>query len=235
MPAGCVLSFAAGASCKTVTNADGSLKMLQSGTTHMDTGWDITGKASIIVQDFDPDPNGRHQNDPCYNHGGISIKNVNTLALNCLLSTDFRSGHVSYFGGPDQPWVAIDVEEDRNPGPEWYDTNSENYAEPTRPCLQLQGVTIASHCWTLYENEILLVRVDNMGNLTGLGGTKGKTFRLAHSRSRHEEHYYAQPRASLSRDGKYIVFDSNMAHPDGKCVGRSANGCVDVYLLGPLF
>lgn len=234
MPTGCVAAFAAGASCKTITNADGSLKMLQSGTTHMDAGWDITGKESIIIQDFDPDPNGTHQNDPCYNQGGISVKNVNTLVLTCLLSMNFRAGHVSYFGGPNQPWVAVDVEDGRNPGPEWYNTHSESYTAPTQPCLQ-QGATIAPHCWTLYQSEILLVRVDNVGNPSGLGGAKGKTFRLAHTRSRHEESYYAQPRASLSRDGRFIVFDSNMAHPDGKCGGRSTNGCADVYLLGPLF
>lgn len=234
MPAGCARAFEVGASCKTVTNADGSLKMLQSGTSHMDTGWDITGKESIIIQDFDPDPNGTHLHDPCYNRGGVSVKNVNTLALNCLLSMNFRAGHVSYFGGPDQPWVAVDVEDGRNPGPEWYNTHPENYAAPTQSCLQRESA-IDPHCWTLYENEVLLVRIDSVGNATGLGGARGKTFRLAHTRSRHEEHYYAQPRSSLSRDGRFIVFDSNMAHPDGKCAGRSTNGCADVYLLGPLF
>jgi len=235
MPAGCLSAFSAGASCKTMTNADGTLRMLQSGTTHMDTGWDITGTRSIVIETFDPDPNGTHQNDPCYNHGGISIKDVNTLALSCLLSTDFRAGHVSFLGGPNQPWVAVDMEDDRNPGPEWYRSNSGKYAAPTQRCLQLEGKTIAPHCWTLYEGEIVLIRIDSVGNQNQLGGTSHKTYRLAHSRSRQAEQYYAQPRASLSRDGKYIVFDSNMARPDGNCPKAKATGCTDVYVLGPLF
>lgn len=235
MPPGCVAAFAAGAGCKSVTEKDGTLRLLQSGTTHMDTGFDLTGTKSIIVENFDPDPNGTHQHDPCYNHGGISIKEVDSLALRCLVSTDFRSGHVSFFGGPKQPWVAIDVEDDRVPGPEWYNTHSGNYVAPLRPCLQLEGVRIEPSCWTLYEDEIMLVRVDGDGNINHLGGTNGKTYRLAHSRSRQAEEYYAEPRASLSRDGRYVVFDSNMAHADGNCAGRASNGCVDVYLLGPVF
>ena len=235
MPAGCVSAFAVGAGCKTITNADGTLRILQSGTTHMDTGWDNTGTKSIIVENFDPDPNATHRYDPCYNHGGIAIKDVNTFALSCLLSTDFRSGHVSYLGGPHQPWVGIDVEDDRDPGPERYNTHPGHYAAPTQPCLQLEDAKIDARCWTVYENEIMIIRIDGAGNFHGLGGTAGKTYRLAHSRSRQAEHYYAQPRASISRDGKYIVFDSNMAHPDGNCTGKEANGCADVYVVGPLF
>ena len=55
---------------------------------------------------------------------------------------------------------------------------------------------------------------------------------MAQARSRSAEGYWATPRAAISRDGKYIVFDSNMAYPNG-CSGKVhvKNECMDVYLI----
>ncbi|MBI1765640.1 MAG: hypothetical protein HYR56_29915 [Acidobacteria bacterium] len=52
--------------------------------------------------------------------------------------------------------------------------------------------------WKARYNEVLLVKLD---------GSERR--RLAHHRSRDREDYYWTPRASLSRDGRYALFDSN--------------------------
>jgi len=52
---------------------------------------------------------------------------------------------------------------------------------------------------------------------------------LAHHRSRSDETYWAQTRAAISRDGRYIAFDSNF--------NQSSKGAnyTDVYVIGPLY
>jgi hypothetical protein len=73
----------------------------------------------------------------------------------------------------------------------------------------------------LYEDEIVLTRVD---------GTA--VYRLAHARSRSSEGYWAEPRAALSRDGKYVIFTSTMAYPNGCPSNMHVPGeCLDVYLI----
>jgi hypothetical protein len=73
--------------------------------------------------------------------------------------------------------------------------------------------------WSLYTGEILIW--DDLGN----------TVRLAHHRSRSDESYWAQTRASISRDGKYIVFDSNY-NQSGTSSGANYT---DVFVIGPLY
>jgi hypothetical protein len=48
--------------------------------------------------------------------------------------------------------------------------------------------------------------------------------RLAHHRSRRLDHYWHQPRAAISRDGKLAVFDSNFG-------ANPIDEYSDVYLL----
>ncbi len=59
----------------------------------------------------------------------------------------------------------------------------------------------------------------------------GNTVRLAHHRSRSDESYWAQSRAAISRDGKYVMFDSNY----NQSGTSSGVGYTDVYLIGPLY
>src|SRR2546429_189479 len=76
-------------------------------------------------------------------------------------------------------------------------------------------------CSSDLEDEIILARVD------------GKAiYRLAHARSRSAESYWATPRAALSRDGRYVIFSSNMAHPNG-CPAKMhvPEECTDVFLI----
>jgi len=57
----------------------------------------------------------------------------------------------------------------------------------------------------------------------------GNSVRLAHHRSRTDETFWAQTRAEISRDGRYIAFDSNFNQ-----IGNGAN-YTDVYVIGPLY
>jgi hypothetical protein len=79
----------------------------------------------------------------------------------------------------------------------------------------------SSKNWQLLEDEIILARIDG-----------GAIYRLAHARSRSAESYWAQPHAAISRDGKYVVFTSNMAYPNG-CPDKMyvPNECSDAYLI----
>ena len=46
------------------------------------------------------------------------------------------------------------------------------------------------------------------------------------------ESYWAQPHAAISRDGNYVVFSSDMAHPNGCPANMHVAGdCSDVYLI----
>ncbi len=59
----------------------------------------------------------------------------------------------------------------------------------------------ATH-WVHFAEEGILVRIDNNNS------TLNK-YRLFHTRSRSSEYYWAIPRGAISRDGKYVLFDSN--------------------------
>jgi hypothetical protein len=69
--------------------------------------------------------------------------------------------------------------------------------------------------WPLYAEELLLVKID---------GTS--VYRLAHHHSRSAEYYWAQPHAVISRDGKYVLWDSNF---DISSTGDA--NYADVYLI----
>ena len=67
--------------------------------------------------------------------------------------------------------------------------------------------------WTALEGEVFLQHTD------------GSVLRLAHHRST-EEGYWVQPRASMSRDGRYVVFASDWGRATGTELGRG-----DPYLI----
>jgi hypothetical protein len=69
--------------------------------------------------------------------------------------------------------------------------------------------------WRHFYEEIILVKIDGSA-----------VFRLAHHRSRSAEYYWAQSRAAISRDGSYVVFDSNMNIQDS-----GLNSYSDVYMI----
>lgn len=118
----------------------------------------------------------------CVNsHLGITVIDINAKApVNCLID-EISPYHISYRNSP-KGWVLLST----------FDQGT----CPDYSCfvLPLNWESI----WPPYGEELHLARID--------GGT---VYRLAHHRSRSAEGYFAQPRAAISRDGKYILWGSN--------------------------
>ena len=183
-----------------------ALVHLQDATNHYDTGYDLAGNPVFIAannsQTLKPLKNA------CPSGWGLDVRQQNDMnSAVCLLDKQ-PAWHVSYRGSKVQAWAALSFFDERKPGPELF-SNNERFQTPS------------AGNWLLYEDEIILARVDG-----------GAVYRLAQARSRSAEGYWATPRAAISRDGKYIVFDSNMAYPNG-CSGKVhvKNECMDVYLI----
>jgi len=147
----------------------------------------------------------------------------NVSSAGCLLE-NLPSWHVSYRGSAQQPWVLLSFEDQSACGtpaapnsPEWFGTSG---------CYQSPSAN-----WSLYEDEIMLVRID-------ANNDSSKVYRLARGYSRTDENFNAQLKAAISRDGKYIAFDSNMAFAQSGCPSNfQQNGdgtitnCADVYVV----
>lgn len=244
MDAGCKAAFAAGYSCKSVINSNGTLTNIMQGTTHTDSFLSLDGTKNMYVMLWDPSPLGSHTNDPCIDQGGHTVMDESTLATNCLFTTSFTGGHVSTSGtGPNQPWILISFDDANSylnghsvsTSPEHF--TSSNYTAPTTLFNQFEDAGLrAPYDWYTYESEIIMVRADSAGNTTKLGGTSGKVYRLAWSRTRDSgSAFWGQQRAAISFDGKYVIFSSSMAYPAGNCSNVNDLGCDDVYMIGPLF
>ncbi len=183
---------------------------LQNQTSHYDTGYDLSGNSIYVSMGNSWSLNGI--SSPCPSGWGLDVRLPEKLdSAQCLLDKQ-PSWHVSYRGGVSQPWIAISFFDTRPSGPEFYGSTRD---------FQAPSATN----WQLYEDEIILARIDASNN-------NGLIYRLAHARSRSAEGYWSQPHAAISRDGKYVVFTSNMANPNG-CPPRMhvGNECSDVYLI----
>jgi hypothetical protein len=238
--ADCKSAFAAGQSCIDLITSAGTMFNMQSGTTHTDSFLSLTGGDNLFLELWDPSPNGNHANDPCSQQGGHSSMNDLNNDVACVFTTVYTGGHISTSGtGPSQPWALISYDDtSRSKSPEWWTTSS-NYVAPTNTsCSQFTGAGSAfpGNCWFPYESEMILVNMASVGNTSGLGGTPGDVYRIAWSRTRDDSSsFWGQQRAALSRDGRYVVFSSNMAYPSGNCSNPGDLACDDVYMIGPLF
>jgi hypothetical protein len=175
-------------------------------TNHYDTGSDLNGNPVFLaVNNSVTLPS---ITSPCASGWGLDVRQLNNLQSAICLLDNQPYWHISYRGGASQPWIAISFFDSRTPGPEFFSSDG-NYQ------------AISTGNWQLYEDEIVLPKVDG-----------SKVYRLAHARSRSMESYWAQPHAAISRDGKYVIFSSNMAHPNG-CPANMhvANDCSDVYMI----
>ncbi|MGH9575050.1 MAG: hypothetical protein ACRD40_16155 [Candidatus Acidiferrales bacterium] len=179
---------------------------LQDYTNHYDTGFDEMGRPVFIELGRPTTLKG--EINPCPSGWGLDVRLINDLSTaHCLLDS-IRAWHVSYRGSRSQPWAAISFFDDRKTGPE-FSGNNPNYREPSR------------ENWQLYEDEIILARIDGE-----------QIYRLAQARSRSADGYWNQPHAAISRDGKYVVFTSSIAHPSGCPANMQVpDECTDVYLL----
>jgi hypothetical protein len=186
---------------------DGSRLMhLQDRTNHLDTGFDLSGNPVFI------ESGNSHYTlgitNPCPSGWGLDVRKLNETSYASCLLDKLPDWHVSYRGSASQPWVALSFTDGRRVGPEVFQS-SPGFQAPS------------SSNWKLYEDEIILVRVDGSA-----------VYRLAHARSRSAENYWAEPHAAVSRDGKYVIFSSNMAYPKGcPASAHVANECMDVYAI----
>jgi hypothetical protein len=138
----------------------------------------------------------------------MDVRQLNNLQSSVCLIDYQPYWHISYRGSASQPWIALSFFDSRTPGPEFFSSNG-NYQTPS------------ATSWQLYEDEIILAKVDGSA-----------IYRLAQARSRSMESYWAQPHGSISRDGKYVIFTSNMAYPNGCPANMHVSGdCSDVYLI----
>ena len=145
-------------------------------------------------------------NNGCPSNYGWSLLDLTTSAVPLCLNDGVQnvgnSSHVSMRDTQSKHWITHSVDDSGNcPSSSYW-----CYNNPTN----MSG-------WGLYTGEIIIW--DGLGN----------TVRLAHHRSRSDETYWAQTRAAISRDGKYIAFDSNFNQS-----GKGAN-YTDVYIIGPLY
>jgi len=188
------------------------LPALQDATNHLDAGYDLNGNAVFIEVGNSAVLGG--ESNPCPSGWGLNARQINNPQTAVCLLDNVPSWHVGYRGNKNQPWVGLSFfENGRSPSPEWFDTSS-NYTAAT------------TSTWQLYEDEVMAVRIDANNN-------SSLVYRLAHAYTRSDEDFYATPRAAISRDGKYIAFDSNMAYAHTGCPAnfQSTTGCIDVYII----
>ena len=204
-----IIGFAQNGACNECGNRlwDGTkLTPVQNGSNHLDTGYDLNGTSIFVEVGRSSTLPG--ESNPCPSGWGLDVRSLTNLqSATCLLDKQ-PDWHVGYRGNAAQPWAVVSFFDSRKPGPEWFG-DSPSYQEPS------------AQNWRLYEDEIVLARIDGRA-----------TYRLAHARSRSAVDYWATPRAANSRDGKYVVFDSNMAYPNG-CPAKTDAGdsCTDIYLI----
>lgn len=188
------------------------LPLVNDGGSHLDTGLDMNGN-EVAIQEG----SSSGQADACPTHGGSDMNTLPSMALSCLVDKNYLAIHVSYRGNASQPWVIISGQGQGN-GPEWFDNDSK-YSAP------YIGSASDGSSWKSYQNEIIAIRIDAANSLL-------KVIRLGHSYSRANESYESQPQASISRDGKYVIFNSNMAYAHTGCPANDdAPHCSDVYLM----
>jgi len=187
------------------------LPHLQNGTNHLDAGYDLSGNSVFIEVGNSSTVAG--ETNPCPSGWGLDVRQTNNPSSAVCLVDNQPSWHVGYRGNANQPWVGLSFFDQRSSSPEFFD-NSSGYVAPS------------SSSWLLYEDEIMLVRVDANNNSSNV-------YRLARGYSRSDEDFNAQPHASISRDGKYIAFGSDMAYAHSGCPANSqtTTGCSDVYII----
>ncbi|HYX68499.1 MAG TPA: hypothetical protein VE825_05165 [Terriglobales bacterium] len=178
----------------------------QDATNHYDTGEDFQGRPVFIAVGNASTLAGLQNS--CRSGWGLEVRRQDEVPSAACLLDHAPAWHVSYRGGPSQPWAALSFFDTRAQGPEYFSQDA-RFEAPS------------SENWPLYEDEIVLASVDGSA-----------VYRLAQARSRSAESYWSQPHAAISRDGRYVVFTSNMAHPDG-CPANmlAAQECTDVYLI----
>ena len=144
----------------------------------------------------------------CPSNWGIGLLDLTTNAVRLCLNDGMQNvanaWHISARDVQSQHWIT------------WSADDSNTCPSSSTYCFNNPTNTSG---WSLYTAEIDLFT------------STGTIVRLAHHRSRTDENYWAQTRAILSRDGKYVVYDSNYNQSNTS----AGSNYVDVYLIGPLY
>lgn len=181
-------------------NTDGSLYWDMpegTGSSHLDSGTDLSGK-EVLLKSADGDATM----SACPElWSSLNVIDIATKSLVRCLINGIPSWHVSYRTRKAAPhgWAIVSTF-DQEPCPSY-------------SCFTLSLDWLTR--WALYAEEIIAIKIDGSA-----------TYRLAHSRSRSAENYWAQPHAAISRDGRFVAFDSNMG------IGTTGNAqYADVYAI----
>lgn len=114
---------------------------------------------------------------------GIEKVRLSDAKRTCLLGLPFTAEiHISANSAGKNPWVLVSVTDTGNGTASPQGNLPSNWAQMWRP----------------YYNELILIRLDG-----------SQVRRIAHHRSRTIGDYWWMPRAAISRDGSYAIFDSN--------------------------
>ncbi|HTD23537.1 MAG TPA: hypothetical protein VK738_12840 [Terriglobales bacterium] len=189
----------------TIYNTDGSIywNPPYTATAHAEVGTDLQGREVLIHT-----ANGTASLNACADPwNSLTVVDINAKApVNCLIN-GIPPWHVSYRDSS-AGWVALS----------FFDQGT----CPDYSCFFPQNLTSNwTGLWSHYAEEVIVVKIDG-----------SKVQRLVHHRSRSAEYYWAQSHAAISRDGKFVLFDSNMDISNSGFV--SPNQYSDVYLTSGL-
>lgn len=176
-----------GQSAEVIFNTDGTLYWdpgFGNNSSHADVGTDLQNR-EVLLSSANGVNFGTHACSSLWS--GINVFDMATKSVVSCLIDNIPSWHISYRDSA-HGWVALSMFDSGTcPDYSCFDTTT-----PSHLASNWQSL------WPLYGEELVLAKVDGSA-----------VYRLAHHRSRSLEYYYAEPRAAISRDGKYIAWDSN--------------------------
>lgn len=149
-------------------------------TAHADRSHDINDdEILLLLASNDPNP------APGCENNGIEKVRLSDSQKTCILPLDFDSEvHISAnrFKNSSNPWVLVSTTDNKNKTVAPFDVLPADWQSRWKPRY----------------NELILVKMDG-----------SQVIRLAHHRSRELDNYWFLPRAAISRDGAFAIFDSN--------------------------
>lgn len=176
-------------------------------TSHHDIGRDDDGKPIIVI------PNGSMYNPVpgCQGGGKFGMEKISLVNPDGNLPTAQRTTSKCLMNSLD--WASLTMHVSLADQAGWA------YMDIYRPSSDdTPGNPNPTANWKPYTNEIVQLKLD---------GTAVR--RLAHHRARLTNQWYNQPNASVSRDGKTLVFDSNFGYGNYDVTQYN-----DVYLIDTL-
>lgn len=192
-----------------IYNTDGTLywQPPYNASAHSDVGTDLQGREVLIST-----ANGVDSLNACgaEKWSSLTVVDINAKTpVNCLIGAPpnpkIPAWEISYrdsANGTTGKWVLLSM----------FDQGT----CPDYSCFFPQDlISTWQTLWAPYFEELVLVKIDG-----------SQIYRLGYTWSRSAENYWAIPRASISRDGRYLVFDSNF---DISNTGSAQY--TDVYLI----